>query len=240
MQDLREDTRYDRALRQLEIDLATFDTMKKHNTSYIPFPSELLLHNLPQTVMSCYSDTEKDSLFSTSSISKLHDTVSTTSSEESSIEEGFVRTVFASGDTQDIQAFINVMKRSPRLPPRDSVDKLCKGCGKFGHDIYHQGCDFCAQLAIALKFLEKHPNEIKEVISKYMTYQRERQQSKRDKTVTFKKKRSPLPRSKFKATVKSISAAVESALEEFVSEDDSSNDYEVFEDAQDTNEGTRN
>ena len=233
MQDLREDTRYDRALHQLEIDLATFDTMKKHSTAYIPFPSDLLLHNLPQTVMSCYSDAEKDSLFSNSSISKLHDTTSITSSDESSMEEGFVRTVFSSGDAQDIQAFINVMKRSPRLPARDSVDKLCKGCGKFGHDIYHQGCDFCAQLAIALKFLEKHPNEIKEIISKYMSYQRERQQLKRDKTVNFKKMKSPMQRNKFKATVKSISAAVESALQEFVTDDTSSQGDDEFEDAQD-------
>ena len=42
MQDLHEDTRYDRALRQLEVDIFTHDTMKRHLSAYIPFPLDLL------------------------------------------------------------------------------------------------------------------------------------------------------------------------------------------------------
>ena len=63
LQDLQEDTHYDKALRQVEVDLSTHDTMKRHSAAYIPFPSDLLLNNIPQTVMACYSENEKQSLF---------------------------------------------------------------------------------------------------------------------------------------------------------------------------------
>ena len=235
MKDLEDDTRYDKALQQLRVDLATHETMKRQMVTWVPFPVELMLHNLPQTVMSCYDDNEKDSLFSDATISKMSSASSTTtdtSSSESKIEEGFVRTVFATGDDQDIQAFINVMKRSNRLPARESINAFCKGCGKFGHDIYHQGCDFCAQLSIALKFLEKHPEDVKKVICDYMAHQKKRAANKpsngdrKDRTPRFNRQRN------MKATVKSISTAIESALQNLVDTSDSENE-DVFEDAQD-------
>ena len=173
MQDLQDDTRYDRALRQMEVDLATHDTMKRNSTSYIHFPSDLLLTNIPETVMACYTDDEKKSLFSDASIvSQL------SSSSNSSIEVGFVKTLFANGDHDVVQDFINAMKDTQRMPARLTSDEFCQGCGKYGHDIFHQGCDFCAQLSLALKFLETHPKDSKKVIRDYMTFQRERQKNR--------------------------------------------------------------
>ena len=216
MEDLREDSRYDKAVRALEVELSTFDTMKRHTQSYIPFPMDLYLHNIPQTVMACYTDDEKESLFSSSTISKMSDTASTSSS--SSMEQGYVRTLFSTGDHEDIQCFINVMKSSNRMPARESLDQYCQGCGKYGHDIFHQGCDFCAQLSIALKFLDKHPDEVKKIIKKYMSFQRQRKIHRKEKEAKSgndkrSKKKPEYNRRNFKATVR----ALQTALNEFSS-----------------------
>ena len=236
MQDLGEDTRYEKALQQLRVDLATHETMKRHTTAWVPFPVDLMLHNLPQTVMACYDDDEKDSLFSEASISKMTDSTSGTERSnlsDNAIEEGYVRTIFASGDENDIQAFINVMKQSQRLPARSSVDKFCKGCGKFGHDVFHQGCDFCAQLSIALKFLEKHPDEVKQIIKTYMRHQKKRQSNRSNNERNYSGRNKSYNKKKtVKATVKSISSAIQSALNSLASDSDS--DDEIFEDASDT------
>ena len=237
MKDLEEDTRYEKSLQQLRVDLATHETMKRQSTVWIPFPVELMLHNIPQTVMSCYDDDEKDSLFSDATISKMSSNGSTedTSDSDTKMEEGFVRTVFATGNDKDVQAFINVMKQSNRLPARESTNTFCKGCGKFGHDIFHQGYDFCAQLSIALKFLEKHPEEVRRIIRDYMAHQKKRQTmrngqgDRKQRTPRFNGRRS------VKATVKTISTAIESALNELVDSDNSVEDEEnndVFQDAE--------
>ena len=130
------------------------------------------------------------------------------------MEEGFVRTVFSTGDNEDVQAFINVMKQEHRIPPRESIDRFCKGCGKFGHDIYHQGCDFCAQLSIALKFLEQHPDDVKRVIKDYITHQKKRQANKLNTAVKtpYRKGSSPYKKAQLKATVRSLSYIIETAL----------------------------
>ena len=75
IQDLVEDTLYNKALHQLEMDLSIWDTIKHHTPNYNPFPSDLLLHNLPQIVMSCYSNHEKHSLFSEQSVNEISDSL---------------------------------------------------------------------------------------------------------------------------------------------------------------------
>jgi hypothetical protein len=57
------------------------------------------------------------------------------------------------------------------MPVRESVDKTCKGCGQFGHDVYHQGCDFCAKFLIATEYLEQNPNAKKSILYKYKKHQ---------------------------------------------------------------------
>ena len=225
MQDLRDDTRYDKALRTLEVELSTYDTMKRHSPNYIPFPTDLMLHNIPQTVMACYTDDEKDTLFVSPTVSKVSDTVSTASSI--SMEQGFVRTVFSAGTTDDIQAFIKVMKGTAnRVPARESIDEYCQGCGKYGHDVFHQGCDFCAQLSIALKFLDKNPNEAKKLIREYMSHQRKRKDARKTNKQKNQSRKSPSKKTAIKATLK----ALQSALNQ-LSNDDSSQESKSFVDA---------
>ena len=241
MKDLEDDNRYEKALQHLRVDLSTHETMKRHSSNWVPFPVELMLHNLPQTVMSCYDDDEKDSLFSDATISKMSSATSDTDTSNSSnvIEEGFVRTVFDTGENEDVQAFINVMKRSDRLPKRESIDALCKGCGRYGHDIFHQGCDFCAQLSIALKFLEKNPQEIRRVIKEYMNHQKQRQTKRNEPDEKQRNNQKFYRKKSMKATVKTLSNAIQSALNEIVDNEHSDGkDDDVFEDAPDQHSDT--
>ena len=227
MNDLGKDSRYHKALQQLQVDLSTHTTMKRHSTAYIPFPSELLLHNIPHTVMACYNDDEKSTLFLEASISKMSDTTESTST---SMEQGYVRTKFSSGTGEEIQSFINVMKTSPCMPARQSIDKFCKVCGQFGHDVYHQGCDFCAQLSMALKFLEKNPDDMQKIIRTYMDHQRQRQASKMkknaDKSPIRQKQR--YKKNNFRASVKAIQSALDNLAD---SSDSDADDIQSYVDA---------
>lgn len=163
----------------MEVEISTWYAMKQAFLTYIPFPADLFLHNIPQTVMVCYSDNEKDSLLLDTKISKMTTSTSSSGSTNATmIEQGFVRMIFATGDNDDVQAFINVMRKTPNNLRRNVTDQICKGCRKFGHDIFTQGCNFCAQLSIPLRFLEKYPVEMMRVIKEYMTFQKKCQTSR--------------------------------------------------------------
>ena len=185
-------------------------------------------------MMACYSEDEKQSLFLDVTVSHMSDTVSSTttsSPDPAMIEVGFVQTLFSAGSDEEVQSFINALKDTQRLEPRASTDKFCVGCGKYGHDIYHQGCDFCAQLSIALKFLEKNPKQIKQVIRDYMSHQRKRKDHRNNPTLPTQK-RSPYQKRTVRATVK----AIQSALTDIVDGDSNSDDEDEFVDAtSDTN-----
>ena len=60
---------------------------------------------------------------------------------------------------------------------RKGTDTTCQGCGMFGHDVYTSGCDKCAQYILIKRFLERHPDQISPLISKYQKHQSERAKS---------------------------------------------------------------
>jgi hypothetical protein len=68
--------------------------------------------------------------------------------------------------------------RRKKLPARESVDKTCKGCRQFGHDVYHQGCDFCAKFLLVTKYLQQNPNSKKSILYKYKKHQNLRKEAK--------------------------------------------------------------
>lgn len=47
------------------------------------------------------------------------------------------------------------------------MDQLCKGCGGYNHDVYSIGCDFCARLIVANKFLNDNPNMENTIVRKF-------------------------------------------------------------------------
>ena len=125
---------------------------------------------------------------------------------------------------------------------RKGTDTTCQGCGMFGHDGYTSGCGKCAQYILIKRFLERHPDQISPLISKYQKHQSERAKSRqsrpdRDKesfkeNQKFKKThRYPL-RSNNKARVKKLQDAVLDILAG--SDDEHSSIEETFVDALDT------
>ena len=209
--------------------------MKRHSSNYTPFPSALLLNNIPQTVVACYSEDEKQSLFSDVTISHMSDTVSTTTTSSpipTMIEAGFVRTLFSAGSDDEVHSFINALKDTQRMEPRTSTDAFCVGCGKYGHDIYHQGCDFCAQLGLALKFLEKNLKQMKQIIRDYMSFQRKGKKHKYKNSSSPTVTQTPYRKRNIKATVR----AIQSALTNIVDGTSSSDEEDQFVDAASNNQ----
>jgi hypothetical protein len=99
-----------------------------------PYPENLLLRNLPSTIMSYYTVQEKQQLFAKPSTTSM------------------------AHQLRDVQDMATINSYTSNPLKRESVDKFCQGCGQFGHSVYHNGCDFCAKLLLANDFLKKHPN----------------------------------------------------------------------------------
>jgi hypothetical protein len=150
VEQLQDDTRYEIAIAGIRSELMLRDTVQRQ-LGAAPFPESLQLRNLPATVMSYYTEDDKKALF------PVMDTTATVR-----------RAIFQ--DYDDVQAIVHSMKRN-MMPVRESVDKTCKGCGQFGHDVYHQGCDFCAKFLIATEYLEQNPNAKKSILYKYKKHQ---------------------------------------------------------------------
>ena len=61
---------------------------------------------------------------------------------------------------------------------RQAIDKICPGCGKYGHSVFHNGCDFCAQYLMASEFFKKYPNASTKILEKHKDHQRRRQENR--------------------------------------------------------------
>jgi hypothetical protein len=111
--------------------------------------------------MSYYSDDEKQQLFPTpaSTISIINKLTS-----EETTDEAIVRSI------RDNTSFA-----------RKSINKLCGGCGKYGHDVFKTGCYFCAQHLIASEFFRKYPKASNKILEQFQEHQLECQKQRRKK-----------------------------------------------------------
>jgi hypothetical protein len=162
LEQLRADTRYDIAVAGIQTDLTLRDTLQR-NIGPTILPEGLKLHNLPGTIMSYYTDEEKKALFPTSK---------PTSS------------IIHSLQTDALEPAIINSFRSKNNLSRTSVDMLCPGCGKYGHSVFHNGCDFCASFLLASDFFKKYPNSSTKILERSKEHQLKRQANK--KNVSFK------------------------------------------------------
>jgi hypothetical protein len=162
VEQLQEDTRYEIAIAGIRSELMLRDTVQRQ-FGETPFPLSLQLRNLPSTIMSYYTEEDKKLLFpppdSMATISKLQ---------------------FHAESDED--AIINNIIRRNMVPQRESIDKTCSGCGQFGHDVYHQGCDFCAKFLLAKEFLQNNPTAKKGIISKHIKHQQARRSAKKQQS----------------------------------------------------------
>jgi hypothetical protein len=238
MEQLRADTRYDLAVASIQSELTLRDTFQRQYGESV-FPEGLTLRNLPGTIMSYYSDDEKRQLFPTPSSNTS--VINVLQSQEPT-DEAIVRSI------RDNTSFA-----------RKSIDKLCGGCGKYGHDIFKSGCDFCAQHLIASEFFTKYPKASTKILEKYRDHQLQRQKQRRSNNSNRSRNDSSnnsshnnsngstqqKPRYNFrnknkKATVRMLQDVITGMLDDSSDDTASDNNSDHFEDANedgDDNEG---
>jgi hypothetical protein len=208
VEQLQDDTRYEIAIAGIRSELMLRDTVQRQ-IGEAPFPESLQLRNLPATIMSYYTEDDKKALFPALDLTAT-----------------VRRAIFQ--DYDDIDAIVNSMKRN-NMPARESVDKTCKGCGQFGHDVYHQGCDFCAKFLLATEYLEQNPNAKKGILYKYKKHQSLRKEARagkddKPKKTEFNPKRNHRYNTRSRAKVNMLTDLLATALN--LESDDDETDYE--------------
>jgi hypothetical protein len=123
------------------------------------FPEGLRLNNLQGIIISYYTKDDKKALFSVSYLRN-----STINAMISTVE----------------MAIINIFQGRNTFV-RESVDKMCPGCGKYEHSVFHNRYDFCANYLLASKFFMKYPKVSTKVLGKYKEHQLRQQKAIKDK-----------------------------------------------------------
>ena len=182
---------------QLEYIIAQLDTNDKYknaimemNTIYriyqatiragtaTPFPMELLLKNLPFTIISTFPPEEQ------AAYNELDDNMSPITQQRATIN--MMNDSFDDEESMDdIDAIIHRLgnqygsrgnhnngsrgyrnNKSKRMSTdRKRIDKTCPACGRHGHHIFENGCDFTAAHLKCIQFLQRYP-EVKEQLMK--------------------------------------------------------------------------
>ena len=220
LEQLRADTRYDIAVTGIQTDLTLRDTLQR-NIGPTFLPEGLKLNNLPGTIMSYYTEDEKKALFPTPNTTSgiIH------SIQTDALEPAIINSFRGKSDTK-----------------RTSVDMLCPGCGKYGHSVFHNGCDFCASFLLASEFFKKYPNSSTKILERSKEFQLKRQANR--KNVSFKGKpdyksgntkqfRGKFNKHSTRGKVKMLQDMFNEVLDEDPDEDEPSNasESDIFEDA---------
>jgi hypothetical protein len=212
MEQLRGDTRYEIAIAGINSELTLRDTFQRQWGESV-FPEGLKLSNLPSTVMSYYTEDDKKTLFPTTGAGNTINTMHSTDSWG--------------------EAIVNSLRGKNKFA-REPIDKMCPGCGKYGHSVFHNGCDFCANYLLASEFFKKYPKVSTKVLDQYKDHQLKRQKQFKERTAdkgdASSKRRVYNTRSS-KAKVKMLADVLNDVL---VMDDDSSSASDNFEDAVDT------
>jgi hypothetical protein len=200
LEQLRPDTRYEKALESITQQLTFNDTFQRQLGTVV-FPEGLKLRNLPGMIMSYYSPDEKIELF------PMDDNMSS------------VNKVL---DLHMADAIINSINGCTSYV-RELVDAFCPGCGQHGHNVFQSGSDFCAKHLLVTEFFKKFTNTKPKVIEKYKDHQTKIRSAKQDKQkkAGYSKPQKQSPQ-KYRATVKLLRDLMDS-IDESVSE---SKEYE--------------
>jgi hypothetical protein len=133
-------------------------------------------------------------------------------------------------DSTTEMALVNSL-RGKNAFARESVDKMCPGCGKYGHSVFQNGCDYCANYLLASEFFEKYPKVSTKVLDKYKEHQLKRQKAIKDKKGLpdksyDKSKRKPYNTRSGKAKVKMLTDMLSEVLDIHEDESTSSDDFQ--------------
>jgi hypothetical protein len=213
LEQMRNDTKYDIAIAGINSELTIRDTFQRQWGNSI-FPEGLKLKNIPGTVMSYYTDEDKKALFP---------------------KQGYTSgAVHQLSSTDEVgMAIVNSFRDNKALA-RESIDKMCPGCGKYGHSVFHQGCDFCANFLLASEFFKKYPKASTKVLEKYKDHQEKRKQARKSNSTDNRanakpNKRKPYNTRSTKARVQMLSDMLTEVLE--VDDESSSSASESYTDA---------
>ena len=219
LEELRTDTRYEAACTGI---IGQLSMTEAYNRQFKvnDFPTELMLQNLPKTVMSYYTDEEKLQLFPTQSADRVSTLVSTPKRSNTTTD-------------QLCASIIKSIKDNKNLS-RKAIDAFCQGCGKYGHDAFQTGCDFCAQLLIARNFMETNPNSAKQILKKYKTHQHHRQPKHSKEKSTEQSTTKPPRRQSYRqrrARIKQATDVLATIFDESDEESGTNSDQESYHDA---------
>ena len=207
LEQLRPDTRYEKAVESITQQLTFNDTFQRQLGTVV-FPEGLKLRNLPGTIMSYYSPSEKIDLFPTDETSTTINTLN---------------------DANMVDAIINSLNGRPTYA-RESVDAFCPGCGQHGHNVFQSGCDFCAKHLLVTEFFKKFNNMKPKVVEKYKDHQTKIKAAKQNKKKAFNSVKSPRQNpKKFRASVKLLQDLMDSI-------DETGTDSDEYEDAHEDEE----
>jgi hypothetical protein len=221
IEQLRGDTRYDLAVAGINSELTLRDTFQRQWGQSV-FPDGLRLNNLPGTVMSYYTEDDKKLLFPVSD--------STT---------GSINLLDSTTETAIINSF-----RGKNAFAREPIDKMCPGCGKYGHSVFHNGCDFCANYLLASEFFKKYPKVSTKVLDTYKDHQLKRQKAIKEKNNSSVKretvsKRRPYNTRSSKAKVKLLTDMLADVLDIDEQESTSSAEFQDAVDEQSVGSGEK-
>ena len=215
LEELYKDSRFELACAGIVSQIRMNETFnRQYNTT--TFPVELKLSNLPHTIMAYYSEDEQSQLYPQTT--PTINTVSTPTRSNTTTD-------------QVCQDIIRKLHSNKSLS-REFIDEVCKGCGKYGHEVYQSGCDFCAQYLIAKNYLEEHPTAATPILKKYRKHQQLRRDNRQSKlstksedkksNVRFKKYNTRNATRSTKAKVKQLTDLIESIYESEQSDSDDS------------------
>lgn len=169
---MEKESRFTKAVNNIRMQLHLHQSITKSAPGK-PFPSNLLLEQLPYTIMNVYPSHERTTLFGTSNPSE-DDTFPTINRLN--------RSPYKSSSTSSSNPNYK-SARSTSLPPiqRPRVNRFCPACGNYGHDVKN-GCDFTAQLIRSLDYLRKNPHAKKTILQHQFTHQGNRKKVLQSKT----------------------------------------------------------
>lgn len=228
---MQEDGRFEKAINSLEIKLTWYHSIKNTDPS-APFPRELALGELPNTILHMFNQEEREDLFGYS-YSEKDENYRPTHNNQASIHQAYT--------TTDELYQPSILKMTPR--PR--VNKKCPCCGVFGHHVNENGCDFAAAHIKTTSYLKKYPDSVAKITDFQRKHQDARKANMDEPTLpSVKSKFKKFAKDKnvrFKPAVKLLVEALDSTLADIFTSDQpysasDTDDSDLDEDFSDTYE----
>ncbi len=177
---MEEDGRFEEAINLIDMKLNLHRTLTK-DLPDAPFPPSLCLEPLPYTVLGYYSEEEQKSLFGDDADATTITSVPTTNAlavvnrfNDSKPPPRQPANPYNRDNSTSSQKFSRQPATQQSYKYRPRLDETCEACGKYGHQVSKNGCDFCAQLILADKYIKNNPNMANDIVEKYQRLQRQR------------------------------------------------------------------